>query len=185
MSQPPEFDRDDREDAPFLSSNSNSRSGPSEGKPSDKQQDAATARKIGFRLKLILFMMILAVDIGFAFLEGPMVRILESIACRQYFISVDPSQIDANGNVPESQCKLAEIQAELAAVKGYHMFFDGILSMFKIVAVLLLCYNTLTNAYQVPQWPFLMVCWQIVVVANQRSPWVFLDSRSILLSRWL
>ncbi|KAJ5234128.1 uncharacterized protein N7469_003296 [Penicillium citrinum] len=128
MSQPPEFDRDDREDAPFLSSNSNSRSGPSEGKPSDKQQDAATARKIGFRLKLILFMMILAVDIGFAFLEGPMVRILESIACRQYFISVDPSQIDANGNVPESQCKLAEIQAELAAVKGYHMFFDGILS---------------------------------------------------------
>jgi len=139
MSQPPEFDRDDREDAPFLSSNSNSRPGPSEGKPSDKHQDAATAKKIGFRLKLILFMMILAVDIGFAFLEGPMVRILESIACRQYYIGVDPSQIDANGNVPESQCKLAEVQAELAAVKGYHMFFDGILSMF-LGRCPLLCY---------------------------------------------
>jgi hypothetical protein len=34
-----------------------------------------SASAISFRLKAILFAMVLAVEIGFAFLEGPMVRI--------------------------------------------------------------------------------------------------------------
>ncbi|KAJ5102518.1 hypothetical protein N7532_003047 [Penicillium argentinense] len=118
-----EFDREEREDAPFLSEPGT----PVDAKPRHDQNNAS-AKKIGFRLKMILFTMILAVEVGLAFLEGPMVRILESIACRQYFAGVDPSKIGANGNVPEGQCKVAEVQAELAAVKGYHMFFDGLLS---------------------------------------------------------
>lgn len=128
----PEYSRSSREDAPFLPETPESPDTPIESKSNinhnHHDHNAAAAKKIGFRLKLILFMMILAVDIGFAFLEGPMVRILESIACRQYFAGVDPSKIGVNGNVPEDQCKVAEVQAELAAVKGYHMFFDGILS---------------------------------------------------------
>lgn len=132
MAPAPEFDREEREDAPFLSDSSS----PGEPKPNPIRADEhnAAAKNIGFRLKVILFMMILAVDIGFAFLEGPMVRILESIACRQYFAGVDPSKIGANGYIPEDQCKLAEVQAELAAVKGYHMFFDGTLSMCSAVS---------------------------------------------------
>ena len=128
----------DREDAPFLASESDiprrahdvERNGHAE--PARAAATAASAHpsasKITFRLKLILFAMVLAVEIGFAFLEGPMVRVMESIACRQYYSETDPSKIPANGQVPEEICKLAEIQAELAAVKGYHMFFDGLLS---------------------------------------------------------
>ncbi|KAJ5960832.1 Major facilitator superfamily domain general substrate transporter [Penicillium vulpinum] len=129
------LDREDREDAPFLDSPDSSTPGPAHrhvhNKPSIDSQPAKANASIGaisFRLKAILFAMVLAVEIGFAFLEGPMVRIMESIACRQYFLGVDPTQIGADGQVPEAMCKIGEVQAELAAVKGYHMFFDGSLS---------------------------------------------------------
>lgn len=134
------LDREDREDAPFLapsepgSPRSSRASHPyGESKPGVDEPEAerprASASAIGFRLKVILFAMILAVEVGFAFLDGPMVRIFEAIACRQYYQHADPSKIGAHGQVPEELCKVAEVQAELAAVKGYHMFFDGSLSM--------------------------------------------------------
>ncbi|KAJ5701002.1 hypothetical protein N7493_012048 [Penicillium malachiteum] len=123
-----ELNREDREDAPFLTPEPNSHlpastPGPvlhNEPKPNTQGTagNYASVQKISFRLKLILFSMILAVEIGFSFLEGPQVRIFESIACRQYYSVVDPSQIGANGQVPEEMCKGAEVQAELAAVKG-------------------------------------------------------------------
>ncbi|KAJ5668671.1 hypothetical protein N7462_009741 [Penicillium macrosclerotiorum] len=132
MPAEPEFDREDREDAPFLTESGTPGRAHDhhDGKPDRSAETHANASvsKITFRLKIILFAMILAVEVGFAFLEGPMVRIMESIACGQYYSQADPSKIGANGQVPEELCKLAEIQSELAAVKGYHMFFDGLLS---------------------------------------------------------
>ncbi|KAJ5585592.1 uncharacterized protein N7459_005392 [Penicillium hispanicum] len=131
MAPEPEFDHEDREDAPFLTPDPNAAPGSAHhdhAKPPGQPQLGPSASKIGFRLKVTLFAMILAVEVGFAFLEGPMVRILESIACRQYYTQADPSKIGANHQVPEELCKVAEVQAELAAVKGYHMFFDGLLS---------------------------------------------------------
>ncbi|KAJ5550341.1 Major facilitator superfamily domain general substrate transporter [Penicillium sp. DV-2018c] len=127
------LDREDREDVPFLDSSDTNGAGPAHlhaPQPSiGKRPEAnSSASAISFRLKVILFSMILAVEVGFAFLEGPMVRIMESIACRQYFAAVDPTKIGADGQVPEAMCKIGEVQAELAAVKGYHMFFDGSLS---------------------------------------------------------
>lgn len=129
------LDREDREDAPFLDSPDLSTPGSAHRHVSSKPSIGshpfkanASASTITFRLKVTLFAMVLAVEIGFAFLEGPMVRIMESIACRQYFLGVDPTKIGADGQVPEAMCKIGEVQAELAAVKGYHMFFDGSLS---------------------------------------------------------
>lgn len=132
-----EYEREDREDAPFLapepaqSSSTPGRPQYNESKPAHSLGSDASIQKIGFRLKVTLFAMILAVDIGFSFIEGPQVRIFESIACRQFFSVTDPSQIGANGQVPEAMCKGAEVQAELAAVKGYNMFFDGLLCMLR------------------------------------------------------
>ncbi|KAJ5129927.1 Major facilitator superfamily domain general substrate transporter [Penicillium bovifimosum] len=127
------LDREDREDVPFLDSSDPNGAGQTHRhvpKPSigSRPEANVSADAISFRLKVILFSMILAVEVGFAFLDGPMVRIMESIACRQYFAVIDPTQIGADGQVPEAMCKIGEVQAELAAVKGYHMFFDGTLS---------------------------------------------------------
>ncbi|KAJ5179939.1 hypothetical protein N7492_003149 [Penicillium capsulatum] len=125
MASDPDFNHEVAEDAPFLASTSNAPGPQNEPKP--RRESERDASIIGFRLKVTLFAMVLAVEIGFAFLEGPMVRIMEAIACRQYYGQTDPTKIGANGQVPEEMCKGAEVQAELAAVKGYHMFFDGLL----------------------------------------------------------
>ena len=122
-----DLDPETREDAPFLASSSNAPDPPAD--PTPRRDPTHDASAIGFRLKMTMFAMVLAVEVGLAFLEGPMVRIMEAIACRQHYALVDPSKIDATGQVPEELCKGAEVQAELAAVKGYHMFFDGLLCM--------------------------------------------------------
>ncbi|KAF9891653.1 hypothetical protein FE257_003665 [Aspergillus nanangensis] len=139
---------DDCEDAPFLpSAESSHRDNPKHHQPDDEEAAAAAASdekklhdgsdqshqidpKIRFRLMITLFTMILAVEVGIVMAGGPMTRIYESIACREYFAQYDPSQIGSNGEVEESLCKIKEVQTELAAVKGYMEFFDGILSIF-------------------------------------------------------
>lgn len=132
MAPAPEIDREDREDAPFLTPDApvHPADRVARAEPTSHDRNAA-ASQINFRLKLILFLTVLAVEIGFSFLDGPLVRIMESIACGQYYLSADPTKINASGQVPEELCKVAEVQAEVAAVKGYHMFFDGILCMFE------------------------------------------------------
>ena len=133
MPPEPEFTDEDHEDVPFLGSETDSNTPTSDprnnvnsgGQPNQHFLD----KRIGLRLRFILFAMVLAVEVGFSFLDGPMVRIMESIACRQFYIQADPSKVGVDNQVPEELCKGAEVQAELAAVKGYHMFFDGLLSM--------------------------------------------------------
>ncbi|PYH82499.1 MFS general substrate transporter [Aspergillus uvarum CBS 121591] len=85
-------------------------------------------KKIRFRLMVTLFAMILAVEVGICMSNGPVTRIFESIACREYYAQYDPTQIGANGQVDEDLCKIKEVQQDLAAVKGYMEFFDGTLS---------------------------------------------------------
>lgn len=119
--------RDTSADSPFLSS-----PGPKhvehESAQDPPRRDAAF-RKLRFRLLVTLFAMILTVEMGMAMAIGPITRISESIACREYYAVHDPAKIAANGVVEESLCKVKGVQNELAAVKGYMEFFDGLLSM--------------------------------------------------------
>ncbi|KAA8644006.1 hypothetical protein EYZ11_010863 [Aspergillus tanneri] len=85
--------------------------------------------KLRTRLMITLFAMVLSVEVGLVMASGPITRIYESIACREYYAQYNPKQIGSNGEVDEKLCKLKEIQSELAAVKGYMEFFDGILSI--------------------------------------------------------
>jgi MFS family permease len=140
----------DREDAPFLASspesstsNRHTRDQDDEAEPKhvhndnededgdvDDRKGTQAIEKIRFRFMVTLFTMILAFEVGIVMANGPMTRIYESIACRQYYAEYDPRQIAADGQVPESMCKIKEVQTELAAVKGYMEFFDGVLSAF-------------------------------------------------------
>ncbi|KAL4952555.1 major facilitator superfamily domain-containing protein [Aspergillus filifer] len=83
------------------------------------------------RLMITLLLMTLAVEVGFVMAGGPMTRIYESIVCRDYYSAYDPSKLTlgADGQVPEELCKGKEVQSEVAAVKGYMEFFEGMLSI--------------------------------------------------------
>ncbi|KAL3471960.1 major facilitator superfamily domain-containing protein [Aspergillus californicus] len=86
--------------------------------------------EIRSRLMITLLAMVLAVEVGFVMAGGPMTRIYESIACREHFVVFDPTKIGSDGQVAEEFCKGKEVQSEVAAVKGYMEFFEGILSVF-------------------------------------------------------
>ncbi|KAL5335464.1 major facilitator superfamily domain-containing protein [Aspergillus crustosus] len=82
-----------------------------------------------FRFMLTLFSIVLAVEVGYVMAGGPMTRIYESIVCTAHYTATDPSKIDIHGQVPEVLCKGKEVQSEVAAVKGYMEFFEGVLSV--------------------------------------------------------
>lgn len=133
----------DREDAPFLQRDNSSNSSPIQEPKRhrhyrDRDHDhhhetsssiASSGNELRLRLLITLFAIVLAIEMGLSMADSPMVRIYESIACRKYYLERDPSQIGADGQVREEQCKVKDVQTELAAVKGYMEFFDGLLSM--------------------------------------------------------
>lgn len=126
--------------APISTSTSPSPSTPTHRADPDLQDDGASDDgkslepnaidpNLRLRLMVTLFTMILAVEVGLVMAGGPVTRIYESIVCREYYAQYDPTQIASNGQVDEELCKIKDVQSELAAVKGYMEFFDGILSM--------------------------------------------------------
>ena len=65
----------------------------------------------------------------------PLTRVFESIVCYKYWEQHDPSKLSlprsqlgpgAIGGVPEEFCKVAPIQSEVALIKGWQIFFDGL-----------------------------------------------------------
>ncbi|KAI3326782.1 MFS general substrate transporter [Xylariaceae sp. AK1471] len=72
---------------------------------------------------------------GDSLIESPQMRIFESIICYRYYEHADPSKLllgrdqlgpGALGGVAEEWCKVNQVQADLAALKGYQLFLDGI-----------------------------------------------------------
>ncbi|KAI8633160.1 MFS general substrate transporter [Xylariaceae sp. FL1651] len=68
-------------------------------------------------------------------IESPQLRIFESIICYGYYETADPSKLllprhqlgpGALGGVAEKWCKVDRVQVDVALVKGYQQFFDGI-----------------------------------------------------------
>ncbi|KAL2834607.1 major facilitator superfamily domain-containing protein [Aspergillus pseudoustus] len=125
----PEFhyqDHRDSEDAPFLSQSDGGRPSLDRRGETDRVVIDGAIRS---RLMITLFTMVLAVEVGFVMAGGPMTRIYESIACREHYTQFDPTKIGSDGQVAEELCKGKEVQSEVAAVKGYMEFFEGVLSV--------------------------------------------------------
>ncbi|KAL4933327.1 putative MFS transporter [Aspergillus undulatus] len=129
---------DSEEDAPFLTRHSQDVETRSSKLPGAKLPPGENGKEtsgviingaIRQRLMITLLIMTLAVEVGFVMAGGPMTRIYESIACREHFSQFDPSKLGSDGQVPEELCKGKEVQSEVAAVKGYMEFFEGMLSI--------------------------------------------------------
>jgi hypothetical protein len=93
--------------------------------------DSRLPENIRRRLVITLVAIFLAFEVGAQMIPGPMVRIIETIACDNYWRGHDPSRLPVTGHVPEQWCKIEEVQAEVAAVKGYSDFLEGLLCSLK------------------------------------------------------
>lgn len=70
----------------------------------------------------------MAIHFSLAFFEiiinAPQLYLFEQSLCSSYYRIHDPNLIGHNGWIEESYCKLAEIQHQLATVRGWKSFFD-------------------------------------------------------------
>lgn len=83
-------------------------------------------------------LVVLLISLGDQWIESPQNRIQEAVICYRYFEQVDPSKIllsrravgpGAIGGVDEHWCKADQVQADLASLRGWQVFFDGIPSL--------------------------------------------------------
>ncbi|KAJ5544759.1 MFS transporter [Penicillium sp. DV-2018c] len=89
--------------------------------------DSELCPRTRFRILITLIVILLSFEIGGQMIPGPMVRIIETIACDNYWRRHDPARLPPSGHLPEHLCKIAAVQTEVATVKGYSDLFEGLL----------------------------------------------------------
>lgn len=115
-----EKDHDDStfaEDSPFLKSGSTLTN-------NDDPEAETKAKRMRKMVILLIVALIVSVDLPSVLQSSPTVRILEDIFCKAYYQKTDPSKFSADGTVEELLCKVDQVQAELAYLKGWMSFFN-------------------------------------------------------------
>lgn len=91
--------------------------------------DSELSPRSRIRLLITLIIVLLAFEIGGQMIPGPMVRLIETIACDNYWRRHDPARLPASGHLPEHLCKISAVQTEVATVKGYSDLLEGLLCL--------------------------------------------------------
>lgn len=81
------------------------------------------------RLLITLTVILLSFEIGGQMIPVPMLRLIETIACNNYWRRHDPARLPASGHLPEHLCKVTAVQMEVATVKGYSDLLEGVLCL--------------------------------------------------------
>ena len=87
---------------------------------------ASTPEKPWALLVILVFILITIVDVGAFLAEPPKTRVFEANICLAYYEENDPSKIRSDGSVPETLCKIDEVQQKLAMIFGWQDTFDAI-----------------------------------------------------------
>ncbi|KAF1960919.1 MFS general substrate transporter [Byssothecium circinans] len=74
----------------------------------------------------LLFLLIAIIEVGAFLADAPKTRVFEANLCLRYFTEHDPSKIGPDGTIPEAECKIDEIQQQLAMIFGWQDTFDAI-----------------------------------------------------------
>ncbi|KAF4551961.1 Efflux pump-like protein 8 [Elsinoe fawcettii] len=83
----------------------------------------------------LILLVVMIFTLGDTIQDTPQKRIFESIYCYQYWEEHDPTKLllsradigpGAIGGVEEKWCKVATIQSQVASLRGWQIFFDGI-----------------------------------------------------------
>lgn len=115
-------DPSDGEGAPFLP-------GVDDESPESLNSDIPFQNHSNHGLIIKLFVIYLAIGMGGPMIQSPLTRIVESIACRNYWNAHDPSQLPGPEQISEGMCKIPEVQREVTTIIGYREFFNAFLSM--------------------------------------------------------
>jgi hypothetical protein len=80
----------------------------------DDVTPACASSSSGVRMALTgCFLVILANAWLATLMSSPVLRLFEASACRDYYITHDPSRVGSDGNVAEQFCKIGAVQKEV------------------------------------------------------------------------
>ncbi|OGE53913.1 hypothetical protein PENARI_c007G09891 [Penicillium arizonense] len=116
----------DGENAPFLPTQTSDPLAPDQSEYSEGS-DSEWSKGTRLRLLITLIVILLSFEIGGQMIPGPMVRVIETIACDKYWRRHNPARLPLTGHLPEHLCKITAVQTEVATVKGYSDLFEGLL----------------------------------------------------------
>ncbi|ORY17317.1 major facilitator superfamily domain-containing protein [Clohesyomyces aquaticus] len=125
------------EEAPLLSPTASEASIPPGFEAPQKKK-----KKPWIVLCALVFFLVAIIDIGSFLAEPPKTRVYEANLCLRYYQEHDASKIEASGDVPESLCKVNEVQEKMAMIFGWQELWDSIPSMLLAVP-----YGTLADKY--------------------------------------
>lgn len=83
------------------------------------------------KVVVIIACLVVVADMSDFIRIAPKLRIFESSICRDYYRVHDPSVIGSDGNVPESLCKIGEVQSDLALLNGWLNVVQNVPSMLR------------------------------------------------------
>lgn len=102
---------------------------PSPPRPSSESDAPRLHRRLNFgaTFPLLPALLLLLSELSEQLLISPRIRLLEASVCRAYYRSHDPSMLDPiDGGIDEQQCKITEVQAQLAHIRGWQVFWEAI-----------------------------------------------------------
>ena len=86
-----------------------------------------------FRVVAIVIVALFLVEVGDYMMRAPFLRLLEDIVCRKFYESTAPFGSHVTLPIPEDECKIAAVQAEVAMIKGWDQAFSCIPAIFLAV----------------------------------------------------
>jgi len=88
----------------------------------------ATLKDVSPLSRSIVFFMTLHFLLAYCelILVAPLIKLFEQSLCISYYDSHGPSDIGSDVDLPELMCKIQEVQAPLATIRGWKSLFDTI-----------------------------------------------------------
>lgn len=82
------------------------------------------------RVVAIIIVCIFLLELGDYMMRAPSMRVLEDIICRKFYESTTPFDSRVTRAIPEDECKVAPVQAEVAMIKGWDSALSCIPAIF-------------------------------------------------------
>lgn len=83
-----------------------------------------------FYVVTLVMCLIFVYEFADELMVSPRTRLFEAIFCHDFYAAHDPSLISDDGTVPERFCKIDQVQAQVALLKGWQGFFENIPRMY-------------------------------------------------------
>ncbi|KIW65348.1 hypothetical protein PV04_07614 [Phialophora macrospora] len=88
----------------------------------DNHQDKTHATS---KLLLRIYVIIFCLNLGVQILQPAQIQIYESIYCSQWYERHPVDELPGHSHIPESYCKITQVQTQISTLKGWLEFFNA------------------------------------------------------------